>query len=581
MTLDKLAEQIRAFSRLDVADAWLGSNQTEINTIFIGMKREERTKRRFDFDDCFDAVAASNVGREIASDSAYDAPFVTRLLLHFASFFLRMELNSSFAKCVRHLPTGGVRQALDVAALYKWNLADVSRDFAPIWLRLVDTLNNLIDNTLNGEKLAKGLLQDFLADVVLRAREAGAAPQWLPSRQDAPPSFPYSLQSVFTELPPNVHDTGWSALREQGRSDLIEGLWSLTANPEDVVETELPALPLNTGELPAWLDHLIANAGGIYDQRPDAVRQGVAWNETALKCYLGTYFPRTVIEYRTLLGELSQLRQVHAAWKACGTIRVLDFGSGLGAAWIGAVLALRAAGIQQRVEVVAIDGNSDALALQQRILSNLGGHLGEISAREQYARRLPTDLDGFEAECREVLNQTGGSFDLILASKTLSEYYLATPFQAQGIIRTWLDLVARRLKPEGLCVISDITLPFHERRLWVPKVLAQEVNQHVDGQGLALVVPASCAQWANTGCGCFTQRHITVRHSLQPNGEISKITARVLAHPEYANTLVKNYKSQTTYRINASKPYEACRQGRIIHHVSEAPSGFDIPQLVH
>lgn len=302
-----------------------------------------------------------------------------------------------------------------------------------------------------------------------------------------------------------------------------------------------------------------------------------------IRTYLGTYMPRTVVEFQTIGQELLAMAAVRESLPRDRTLRVLDIGSGTGGAWMGWAYAMRQVLGVQQVEVVATDGNADALGLQAAFLRPIAkdAGLGIRWVREQ--QRLGLSYMGFMDDLCELLRKVQGQFDFILVSKHLSEFYQAGGLAAQPIVAAALHLLSQRLHATGSLVLLDVTQKTGEGTEFFPVRLAREVAHYLQAepQGMRPILPIPCALHALAGCAaersCFTQREFPIEITNPDTGTLecvnSKVTYRVFAHAQQAQRVSRSFAQRDAYRVNDQNRDSACVDGVIVS-VRRSKNGF-------
>ena len=121
-----------------------------------------------------------------------------------------------------------------------------------------------------------------------------------------------------------------------------------------------------------FLERMILEpAGARYNPDWKKARENLENSHDENLDYLGTYFPRTVLESAVIFEHLMRtMPSVKKMLAERDVIRVLDFGCGTGGELLGFLIAL---GWEfnwelPAVEVDAIDGNQDALGMMQDIM---------------------------------------------------------------------------------------------------------------------------------------------------------------------------------------------------------------------
>ena len=162
--------------------------------------------------------------------------------------------------------------------------------------------------------------------------------------------------------------------------------------------------------------------------------------------YLGTYFPRTAIESHSISRHLLEtMPAVRAAIAGKEVIRVLDYGCGTGGELLGMLSSFKdiLKDDMPKVEVHAVDGNEDALAIMLRVMEMSREHVGDVKVEAQHFEFRKTFLN----------KSLGDSYDVIMTSKFLSEANDRFPYPYA--LFAW-ELLPR-LAPDGIAVFLDVT----------------------------------------------------------------------------------------------------------------------------
>ena len=186
------------------------------------------------------------------------------------------------------------------------------------------------------------------------------------------------------------------------------------------------ACPVPNWSLPDVLDDILEEMGAFYRSEPQRVQQGLEADDERNRAYLGTYFPRSFIEWGLIWSELLAHPPVGRRFQAKETITIASFGSGTGGDVVGALCAIKDAQLTpRRVRVYSFDGNADALAKQRAIMTEVqrrGGFGFEI----EFTCRQFTwgfDRESFRRSCDELAAVLPGPVDMVQASKWLVEFY--------------------------------------------------------------------------------------------------------------------------------------------------------------
>ena len=333
--------------------------------------------------------------------------------------------------------------------------------------------------------------------------------------------------------------------------------------------------PTGTSDIPKYIEHTARQLGARYAPDHNAVRSNLNADDWSVKSYLGTYFPRTVFEFKTIIGEMLEHSAIQGSLKKTRPLRILDLGSGTGGAWIGLALAVEQAQMAADLSIEAIDGNATALAVQksfaQAITTATGMHI-DLNTRQV---TLGITRKGFFADLSNALSALVGKFDVVLVSKHLSEFYENNLQESPGIIQDALRLLSGVLTKEGFLVVLDLTTQTKGSGTFFPITMAREVASYIRNtqSGVRPVLPVPCAMHMASSCAgigsCYTQRKLTFFHGLATPGylrpEITKIAYLVFSPNGHADQICSTYPVGVAYGVNANKPFVACKAGRIVN----------------
>jgi SAM-dependent methyltransferase len=305
--------------------------------------------------------------------------------------------------------------------------------------------------------------------------------------------------------------------------------------------------------------------GAVFSPQRRNARVNFDLDTAGNRIYLGTYFPKSVIESWCITSELLSIPLISSAFRQKEVIRLLDVGSGTGAAVVGVLLALADWGeCKSSVEVTSLDINEDALAKQGEILDSLKAHLPFELIVNFHKIRLPFELDGFVANLSTFAEQEGHKYDIVTCWKCLSEFYNVNFAQAQGIIRNMVRLASSMLVPNGLCVVNDVTTTDNNYEFFAC-TLNREVNEHdvAPDAEARTILPLPCGKSSSfcTEKSCYTQRRFRVSHKLAPYDQ-TKTAYRILAPIVFAQSITASFNNLPAYGVNAAKPKQGCFIGR-------------------
>lgn len=193
---------------------------------------------------------------------------------------------------------------------------------------------------------------------------------------------------------------------------------------------------------------------GVYAPDFDRLKRSVGYSEEDLRCYLGTYFPRSFLETYDISSELFR-KLFGTSVRTDGELRILDLGCGLGGAAAGLVFAVLESFDVREIIVDGFDANEVSLRIFKRIFAS-----DSFAAARAALRRL--EVPGAKAEitvnqrCAQIRERhfdllgDDSKYDVILTSKMLNE--LPVERKYFRFLETYLP----HLSENGLCFVIDV-----------------------------------------------------------------------------------------------------------------------------
>lgn len=588
MTLAELQQALARCPDITTCSAFLMGNLHEIRPLFYGKTSDELHSTKFEYENAFLALASSSLGQQIATDPD-QPPQVTALLILFLSLFERARLHDDVLSVANLLPAGSLR--LRAQAIFEYrSIYDAEKEYPSRFEGILTLLEQASDHVSPEQRAnCEDLLIEYYAEAILESLNAGVNVRKEMQIRFCDPSASAKFHLLRSPRICRILTLQTEPLRRERaatRSRIVEAFHceACALVPEVLL---LQAADEHLGDerpdtqqykdLPPFLDDRLAELGAVNNPQHQIVRVGLNADHVRNLAYLGTYFPRSVIESQNIVTEILSIPMVAAAFAQKDVIRILDIGSGTGGSTAGAVLAVaHAISSKIPIEVTSLDGNEDALHKQMAVLETLAEHIQCPLLPTVTHLSFPTDLDGFVKGFSSFALAEGPRFDLILFWKHLSEYYNTSFVHANGIVRQALQIASTMLVPNGLCFVLDLTTTDNGVEHF-SMTLNREANAYdsTPGATMTTVLPLPCARHART-CrhnSCYMQRIFVANHRLCKR-EISKVAYRVFAPNQFAATILGTFTQQPDYRVNAHRGYEACRGGAISMAREASPSGF-------
>jgi len=193
----------------------------------------------------------------------------------------------------------------------------------------------------------------------------------------------------------------------------------------------------------------------------------IDWDKGEILNYLGTYFPRSYVESRSIIS-----RRILSAFSQNETLSILDFGCGTGGEIIGLLTNIEAyLPNVQAVHIVALDGNHHALRLLERILKEYR----KRSRLEIECRVAPIIID--DSFDLTVLDEIiTGSFDLFLTFKAICEFVTKDQFEGNNPYKKIVDTYLPRLSDNGIMILVDVTTYNNVSNEWLPNMMDRGIS---------------------------------------------------------------------------------------------------------
>lgn len=589
MTLEELRSELLRCESLSACDVFLQSRFHEIRPLFYGLTQHElqENHRYFDYEDVFVAFDHSNLGKAIRSE-IYPPASVIALLVFFISLFERAGFYAAIRDVTNLMPAGSLRSRCEALFEFK-NIRDTSSDYLARFNRILTLLQDAWNNSDEPARFqCENLLKEYALDAILESLDAGVdirhkiaeCFQSALAQKTYPIIDASSVQDIF-----HLWGNDLRHKRIALRSRIIESLHAEACSlaPDTLLAKSFSddfagkpiSAPQKYIELPDFIDAQLEKMGAIYLKRRQDARFNFDSSSEDNRVYLGTYFPKTIIESWNIFTELFSIPILEAAFRQKDCLRILDIGSGTGAAVLGTLMALKSWGqCNLPIEITTIDTNEDALAKQSEIFNAVRSNFPfdlRISFRHQ---RLSFDLDGFICDLQDALGKENSQYDIITCWKCLSEFYNFNFSVAQGIIRNTLLVASRTLVPYGIFVVADVTTTDNGYE-YFSMTLNRESRDYdnLPNARMHTILPLLCSNeppcQANS---CYTQRRFKVKHQLASHE--TKIAYRVFAPTVFAKSITTTFVSHDAYRVNAARPEKACVNGREGLFIGEPACGY-------
>lgn len=305
--------------------------------------------------------------------------------------------------------------------------------------------------------------------------------------------------------------------------------------------------------LSAWLDNYIL--GTLKAQyAPDFQRFEYNLNlshEENLK-YLGTYFPRSYAETFCIFDNIFANDVIKTKYALIDEVSILSVGCGTGGDIVGLITVLnKHFSSIKKVNVVAVDGNKDALEILSQI----------IQLQKQQLRKeinLTTRQVTFDAITP--IN-TNASFDFIITSKFINEIINKGNGSLDNSYYDFASSFTPMLNENGIMMILDVTTKVGVSE-FCPILLNRQINKFVNEYpDFVSIIPIPCIGKDNCHEQCFSQKEFSVSHSKVTNDK-SRVAYRILVKKAFSQALqLFPQDKDTQYQIH---PEKYCGQGDLV-----------------
>lgn len=284
--------------------------------------------------------------------------------------------------------------------------------------------------------------------------------------------------------------------------------------------------------LPEWIDDVIFNKlGAKYSPNHIKFEYNLNLDKEEVLVYLGTYFPRSYAEVYILFKELLVNSNYKSIIGAKKSISVLDLGCGTGGDIIGLLSFIdRFLPFVESVNLLAIDGNHEALRMFEKVLT-----LFKEKSRLNIKETIGPAFIGEESDLDIISRVVPDNFDFILSCKTICEMLAKGRLNNNAYKRT-ANVLSKKLSPEGILLIEDVTIKISHINEFIPNVLNKELNEFIrENPQYSTLAPISCKNHGNKcKIGCFLKKEIELSHS-QKSNDMSKIVFRFISHKCFAD----------------------------------------------
>ena len=297
-------------------------------------------------------------------------------------------------------------------------------------------------------------------------------------------------------------------------------------------------------DLPNWLDrYLFFDLGAKYSPNHSRFEYNLNLNTGEIKVYLGTYFPRSFVEVKSIFEEFSQNSNYLSLVGERTSVSILDLGCGTGGDLFGLLSFLeKYEPSLKSVKLLAIDGSQMALRFFEKIMAEFKKH-----SRLKIDYRIGPVFIESENDLNLISDVLSDKYDLILSCKAICEMLAKRRIKNKAYKQT-ASMLSSKLTDKGIMLIEDVTIKSPATEKFIPYMLNAELNEFVaENDEFATIYPTACKD-KESKCinGYFFKKEIRVTHSAK-NNDISKIIYRIIGKKPFAENIVVSSKGKTEY----------------------------------
>lgn len=219
--------------------------------------------------------------------------------------------------------------------------------------------------------------------------------------------------------------------------------------------------------LPTWLDEYIyQEMNAVYDPTLDSFMARELTEDELSRRYLGTYFPRSYAEARSIFTNC--FNSCRDCLKDKTEVSILDFGCGTGGDLFGLIDAIRECRpAVQRFMVFWCDVSDAARSVFCQLiakwrLQNMGAIAGKAFIHDVHA------IDGFRCHAKAANSVCPGGYDIVTSFKAINEVYQGG-YDGQPY-KDFYDVFWPFVNEDGCFCVEDLTFrhPDDSSGVWIP-----------------------------------------------------------------------------------------------------------------
>jgi hypothetical protein len=292
--------------------------------------------------------------------------------------------------------------------------------------------------------------------------------------------------------------------------------------------------------LPKWLDkYIFENLQAKYEPDFEKFDYNLEHSKEELLIYLGTYFPRSFAESFCIFDDLFFNKTYNLEVSTKDEFNILDIGSGTGGNLIGLLTAIKKHFSNiQTINVWAIDGNSDALAIMKSIIVQFIGNYS-ININYNLLNKTFKEVNEISVTIDKIPCK---SFDYIMSFKTIVEIISKGNGLNNNSYFKWFDLLSNSLSSDGLALLVDVTTKT-DCSDYLPLLLNEQSRKFIkENQLFKILSPLSCSCFSHTCSNhCFYLHEFYVSHR-QKSKDASRIAYKIIGRTAFVDKILVDRK---------------------------------------
>lgn len=284
--------------------------------------------------------------------------------------------------------------------------------------------------------------------------------------------------------------------------------------------------------LPDWLSAYIVNSGAEYSADHVRVMFNLENNHQDNLKYLGTYFPRSFIEIKSICMEIDRLTSHFTFFEEKKSFKLLSVGCGTGGDIASLVCFLHARYPEAEFEINVIDGNEDALNICRDIFKQMHEVTGTRIIIKRGSKNIRSTSDFYN------LAYNFSDMDFIVTSKFLCELLTS----CDNVYYHFAKAFSASLSERGMMIISDVTCTA-ANGIFIPLCMNSDLNDFTDASEFSFVLPIPCRNHKHCkNHSCYTK--------FQHPDTNSKYNYRVLVRDSVARSIMPEQTAEHLISLN-------------------------------